>query len=254
MLVRLNILMIFGTRQRTLGKKIFKIVLKKEHSVLRPWVKDIVNHFWHCCKVAQTIKEFVDGYYECSRGPLNPEERNKPWLNKKENCSTLEALTAIVLDKHLLSKIANYLNSRSTADLEGFNQHILMYCSKWFSYSPPVYRMRNLIAAIDHNNHLEREFQHNKDGSVRLNRVWNKKSGRWAVYPVKEKKTFLYIESLKKQILMCRLTDNVGMSRRAVMEEQDPRRISSHLGPLSPKPSRELYRELYSEQESRFKK
>jgi hypothetical protein len=56
---------------------------------------------------------------------------------------------------------------RSTADLEGFHQHILMYCAKRFAYTPPVYRVRNLLAAIDHNMHANRPNIINKDGSVR---------------------------------------------------------------------------------------
>ena len=52
---------------------------------------------------------------------------------------------------------------RSTADLEGFNQHILMYAAKRFSYTPPVYRVRNLLAAIDHNKHADRPYCLDKD-------------------------------------------------------------------------------------------
>ena len=51
----------------------------------------------------------------------------------------------------LILTIHTCLYCRSTADLEGFHQHILMYCSKRFSYSPPVYRCRNVLAVLDHN-------------------------------------------------------------------------------------------------------
>ncbi|WAR05813.1 hypothetical protein MAR_021182 [Mya arenaria] len=44
---------------KNLGKNLSKIVLKTEHSVFRPWCNNIANHFWHCCKVAETVKEFV---------------------------------------------------------------------------------------------------------------------------------------------------------------------------------------------------
>ncbi|XP_052781413.1 uncharacterized protein LOC128217971 isoform X2 [Mya arenaria] len=137
-----------------------------------------------------------------------------------------------------------------------------MYCLKRFSYSPPVYRMMNLIAAIDQNNHLEREIQHNKDVSVRSTadledfnqHILMYCSKRFSysppvycmitlispVYPVKEKKTYPYLETLKKEILMCHLIDDVGMSGKDVMKKHNPRRISSHLGPLSPNQSHEL--------------
>ena len=60
--------------------------------------------------------------------------------------------------------ICNNLLCRSTSELEGFYQHILMYCAKRFAYSPLVYRARNLLAGLDHNNNSEREIKRNKDG------------------------------------------------------------------------------------------
>lgn len=106
--------------------------------------------------------------YKCSHGQLDEEDCDKPWLDKKEHSSTLKALADVVLDKKFLSKASYYINFRSIADLERFHQHLLMYCSKRFAYTPPVYRMRNLIAAIDHNEHVDRETQLNNDGSTRL--------------------------------------------------------------------------------------
>lgn len=60
-----------------------------------------------------------------------------------------------------------YMYSRSTAELENFQNHILMYAAKRFAYSPPVYRARNLLAALDYNEHIERGSLLNKDGSQR---------------------------------------------------------------------------------------
>ena len=57
--------------------------------------------------------------------------------------------------------------NRSTAELEGFNNLILMYVVKRFSYIPPVYKARNLLAAIDNNSHINREPLKNKDGTMR---------------------------------------------------------------------------------------
>jgi hypothetical protein len=57
-------------------------------------------------------------------------------------------------------------NCRSTAELEVFHQHILMYCAKRFSYTPPVYRIRNELAALDHNIHSGRSVMRNKEGEI----------------------------------------------------------------------------------------
>ena len=56
---------------------------------------------------------------------------------------------------------------RSTAELETFQNLILMYASKRHSYTPPVYQCRNLLAALDHNCHTDRSVITNKDGSGR---------------------------------------------------------------------------------------
>lgn len=58
-------------------------------------------------------------------------------------------------------------NFRSTAEVEVFHQLILMYCAKRYAYSPPVYRIRNRLAAIDHNYHADRPLKRNKDGEIR---------------------------------------------------------------------------------------
>ena len=42
-----------------------------------------------------------------------------------------------------------------------------MYSSKRFSYTPPVYRARNLLAALDYNQNVDREPIRNKDGTLR---------------------------------------------------------------------------------------
>ena len=42
-----------------------------------------------------------------------------------------------------------------------------MYAAKRYAYTPPVYRVRNLLAAIDHNKHADRPKAVKKDRSVR---------------------------------------------------------------------------------------
>ncbi|KAH3870983.1 hypothetical protein DPMN_034177 [Dreissena polymorpha] len=89
-----------------------------------------------------------------------------------------------------------------------------MYAAKRYAYTPPVYRVRNLLAAFDHNKHADRPKAVKKDRSVRLHRIWNKKSGRWSVYEEKEKKTFQYIPELLTSALKLRLNDNTGMKKK----------------------------------------
>ena len=56
---------------------------------------------------------------------------------------------------------------RSTGELEIFNNLILMYASKRHSYRTPAYRVKNLLAALDHNSHVERPVILNQNGNIR---------------------------------------------------------------------------------------
>jgi hypothetical protein len=58
-------------------------------------------------------------------------------------------------------------NFRSTGELEIFQNVILMYASKRYSYRPPAYMVRNLLAALDHNSHVERPVIMNQNGNIR---------------------------------------------------------------------------------------
>lgn len=69
--------------------------------------------------------------------------------------SDLHILCKIGLFFMLLIKYDFFL--RSTAELESYHNHILMYCSKRFAYTPP---------ALDYNNNVDRQPLKNKDGTA----------------------------------------------------------------------------------------
>ncbi|KAL3842557.1 hypothetical protein ACJMK2_020553 [Sinanodonta woodiana] len=73
-----------------------------------------------------------------------------------------------------------------------------MYCAKRFAYIPPVYRIGNELAALDNNIHSDRGVMRNKEGEIVYHRCYNKKSGRWTIYPCKEKKTSSHQGSYSK--------------------------------------------------------
>lgn len=168
------------------------------------------------------------------------------WITKGSPAH--EALRKIVLDKRFLNNIHYYLNFRSTAELESFHNHLLMYSSKRYAYSPPVYRARNLLAALDYNKNVDRQPIRNKDGTLRLQRTYNKKSGRWTVYPVKEKKKYEYIQTMMEWVLDKRLEDKEGFHKQQDLDEGDPRRLSKTIAPVLPPPTSELA----AEKKSRF--
>lgn len=112
----------------------------------------------------------------CMQGPLT-EERNKRWIEPGSPANV--ALRDIVRDKRLVKKIPYYFNCRSTAALENFQNLILKYTSKQYSYTPPVYNARNLIAALDHNSNCDRDISRKKNGSQGHQRYFSKKE--WVV-------------------------------------------------------------------------
>lgn len=165
-----------------MGEKILNVAQKKGNSILLGWCKDIVNHFWFSCREANTYEELVGiwrsvlhhitnthewviphgGVNHCLHGNLDEEDRKKEWLSPTKDDHVLKDLATVVLDKGLLNNVGYLLNLRSTAELEGFHQHLLMNCSKRFAYTPPVYRARNRLAALDHNMNVDCSCVENK--------------------------------------------------------------------------------------------
>nr|XP_034315406.1 LOW QUALITY PROTEIN: uncharacterized protein LOC105340464 [Crassostrea gigas] len=252
---------------KNLGKKLLSAGQEKNCKELQKWSKDVVNHFWYVCK-ADNMDEFLGmwagvlhhvvdehewflpysdgGISACAHDPLSDPTGDKVWITKGSPAH--EALRKIVLDKRFLNNIHYYLNFRSTAELESFHNHLLMYSSKRYAYSPPVYRARNLLAALDYNENVDRQPIRNKDGTLRLQRTYNKKSGRWTVYPVKEKKKYEYIQTMMEWVLDKRLEDKEGFHKQQDLDEGDPRRLSKTIAPVLPPPTSELA----AEKKSRF--
>ncbi|XP_076084720.1 uncharacterized protein LOC143055456 [Mytilus galloprovincialis] len=245
---------------KNLGKKVVKVAQEqKANKPLLEWSRDIVNHFWHCADISTTEQEFIGSWFgimhhtvnkhqwmiaysdtagnECKHGPLSS-EREKGWLTGAT--PPHDALIKIVMDKRFLRKIPYYLNCRSTAELENFQNVILKYASKRHSYGPSTYNARNQLAAIDHNAHCERKVVTNKDGTKRLQRYYSKKGGRWTATEVKTPKQYIYIPELMKHIIMKRLSDAIGMSRRVILDPFDPRRLSATIAPVPPPPTQDL--------------
>ncbi|KAL5011556.1 hypothetical protein ScPMuIL_010107 [Solemya velum] len=180
----------------------------------------------------------IDGHARCLHCPLTEEERTKEWLSKGSQAH--DALRKLVLDDRFLGKVSHFSNFRSTAELENFHQLVLMYCAKRFSYTPPVYNARILLAAMDYNENAEKPVKRNKDGSIRHQRNFNKKSGRWAVHPVKEKKTYAHVELLLETVAENRLADKDGMGKKAVLASTDSRNIRKTIAPVTPPPTSQL--------------
>nr|XP_022309859.1 uncharacterized protein LOC111115422 isoform X3 [Crassostrea virginica] len=250
---------------KNLGKKIIKAGQEKLKKAILQWTREVVNHFWYCASKANSEDEFISMWFgvihhvvnehewilpyrtggksSCQHGPLT-EEREKGWI--VAGSPAHNALRDIVCDTRLLKKIPYFLNCRSTATLENFQNLILKYSSKRHSYTPPVYNARNLVAAMDHNANCGRELAKRKDGSVRHQRCFSKKSVRWSAYPVREGKQYPYASDIMRSCVQNRLQDPIRMNRPVVFDIEDPRRVSETLASVRPPSTASLVAEKKS--------
>ncbi|XP_062618107.1 uncharacterized protein LOC134279696, partial [Saccostrea cucullata] len=123
--------------------------------------------------VANTEDEFIGIWFGVIHHVVNEHEWILPYrAGGRSSCQhgplTHGVVREIVRDKKLIKKIPYYLNCQSRAALENFQNLILKYSSKRYPHTPPVYRARNLVAALDHNANCERETARRKDGSLRF--------------------------------------------------------------------------------------
>lgn len=62
---------------------------------------------------------------------------------------------------------------------------------------------------------------------------------------VKAQKKYPYISDLLRQILMKRLSDDIGM-KNVILDASDPRRLSATIAPIRPPPTQDLMTEKIS--------
>ncbi|XP_073711935.1 uncharacterized protein [Misgurnus anguillicaudatus] len=231
---------------KCLGKKVYTAGQQKDCTILQSWNKDICNHFWYCCKVADTYDDFFDKWVgllhhvtgehawalgACDHGPLL-EQRDKEWFEKGSKAH--QTLTRIILDARWLKNVHKFLPFRSTSELESFHNHLLMYASKRFSFSPPVYAARTMLAGLDYNHHVNRPVRRKADGSIQYGKIYNKRSRRWRLYALKEEKNYSYIADLQGAILMKRLSGSERVQQRRPPKPGDPRLLGVLSGVPAP--------------------
>ncbi|KAM4622209.1 uncharacterized protein ACJ7VT_006459 [Polymixia lowei] len=137
-----------------------------------------------------------------------------------------------IQDAYCVDTIKEFCVERgATADFEAFQNHIPTYASKGFSYAPPVYEARVLLASLDYNYHQNRPPRLTADGKIMHKRLYKKNAKRWNVYTMKTPKTYGYIPELQARIVKKRLSSDTGMPIRRSLRPDDPRRLD--LSPTS---------------------
>ncbi|TDG95950.1 hypothetical protein EPR50_G00242870 [Perca flavescens] len=166
--------------------------------------------------------------------------QGKQWIER--DSKSHKALVDIVHNKCWQKDVHKYLSFRSTAHLESFQNHILMYASKRQAFTPQVYDSRVVLAALDYNFHRERPTYRTAEGQCDvLRKKYNKNARRYSLYTVKCEKSYGYLPELQARILKGRVTSGVGMLRWRTLHPDDPRRLGV-VPPIPPPPTSELVR------------
>ena len=106
------------------------------------------------------------------------------------------ALKDIVLDAKLMDEMCYCADYMHTYKIESFNSLRLKYLSKRtaFSYSSMV--TASMVAALDYNYHLKRDYRVKEDGTPLLHRKFNPRSKRLFVSNVKQAKDYPYVPAI----------------------------------------------------------
>ncbi|XP_067908384.1 uncharacterized protein [Heterodontus francisci] len=211
-------------------ERLNKVTASSANKDLQPWISDIVSHFMYCCRHSngdantlmarwRSILHHTVNMHEwqlgdgstaasCEHGPLADKEvKDKKWLIAGSPAH--HALREVVYDKWLTSHLNYFVQARVTNELESFHNHIQMYATKNFTYEFEDYQVRALLAAIDYNSHIDREYQRNADGEIVYHRMYSKRRKHWRAVPAKVQKQYYYFEGLREDIMKMKPSKDV---------------------------------------------
>ncbi|XP_061187746.1 uncharacterized protein LOC133195811 [Saccostrea echinata] len=186
-----------------------EIAKKAANKDLLPWIRPVVNHFWYCCstskgKVEKLVKRWFGILHHVTNQHFWPGGRchhptnscsNEKWLGR--NSSGFQELRKIVTNREWCGSMSFYVNCRQTWAIENFFSHTLLhYVPKRVSYSYDSYSIRNMLAVMDHNNHLHRLPAVTESGLPHVYSHFSRKTKQWVAYEKKTIKEYTYIPKL----------------------------------------------------------
>ena len=103
------------------------------------------------------------------------------------------ALRAIVMDDHLLNDMCLCVDYLHTSEVEAFNSLRLKYLPKRTAFTYTSMVLASMVAAMDHNYHLRRQYSVKANGTPLVHRKFNPRSKQDFVSFVKEAKNFPHV-------------------------------------------------------------
>ncbi|XP_062580106.1 uncharacterized protein LOC134242103 isoform X2 [Saccostrea cucullata] len=229
---------------------------KASNRSLLPWIRPTINHFWYCCSSCNgnvqrlikkwfTILHHVTNEHEWPGGRCthvsDSSKCNGKWLSKSSE--TFREFRKIIISKEFLGNLQYYTNCKQTWAIENFYSHALLhYCPKQISFAYDSYIIRNQLAVLDHNHHVERQLQCAEDGTAVPVIQFSRKTKQWVAYDRKVPKSYSSIPDL---ICLC-LRQTYGASVATYTRSAESKKlddITKNLSGEKAPPSKELLSE-----------
>ena len=106
---------------------------------------------------------------------------------------------------------------------------------------------RCLLAAIDHNHHITREYkEHQSTRETRFHRKYNKSSGQCTVTKVKVNKKYSYLPELMRRCLQMQMSATGTIDDRTQIAAEHLCHIAPTIAPIPPPPTAKLIQRLSS--------
>ena len=205
-------------------KKLTKKAKNKTCAELMPWIQAISNHLWYsastCGGNADLLREkwisilhhivnkhqwdALHLFHKCGHPEMpKREEKSYKWLNSGSPAHV--ALEEVVTNKKLLKDLAKLTEFHHTGELEQFHSLMLKYLPKREHFSFKGMVARTQLAALDHNFNVDRKqavvTKGAQQGEKRYNVVCPKQRNNWVAKPIKEKKSYSYVNAMMENVL-----------------------------------------------------
>ncbi|XP_078332173.1 uncharacterized protein LOC111104867 [Crassostrea virginica] len=239
---------------------------KAPNKDLLPWIRPVVNHFWYCCSISKGSTEkllkrwcgilhhitnqhfWPGGRCHHATDPSSDTAPSGKWLCR--NSSAFQELRKVVTNREWCGTMQYYVNCRQTWAIENFFSHTLLnYVPKRVSFTYDSYCIRNMLAIMDHNNHLHRLPELTKSGLPYVDSHFSRKTKKWVAYEKKTKKEYDYIPDL---LIAC-MKETYGNSCATYSRSQqslDLDSISANLSGVANPGSRQLLVQMKSRKKS----
>ncbi|XP_052691954.1 uncharacterized protein LOC128169991, partial [Crassostrea angulata] len=198
-------------KAKKLAVTLADITKKSACRQLLPWIRPIINHFWWSCSTCKgsvdtLLKRWMAILHHINNRHIWPggrcrhpegvtEIENKKWLER--DSEAFKQLRKVVTNREWCGTMQFYTHCKQTWAIEKIFSHtFLHYCPKANSYSYDSYRIRNILAVMDHNNHLGRMPQVGDDGDSYAQAQVSRRTKQWVAYERKTPKDFKYIPDL----------------------------------------------------------